>query len=261
MINYQKVPNKLVGLNFFLNRAWALCLYIFQWVLSKGTHPISFLMDIFPLKGPIAIQIVYLFIKFSRTTCKNVANTLHLSICSQCQGKEKELKYTTCARLSGQKSVEIETLQGAFLRSASALHRCFFTLKGLCCVSPELQTQFDELLSWVRQSGSVTFKSEDEHSDSPDGARRKTDDFDNFMDEFEQELLAKPLDQTFNAEAAAPVENMDATFCVAVPAEAKKQRISPPRRPMEAPFRVKPYAGIKLNLLRFSLLCAFLAEN
>ena len=156
------------------------------------------------------------------------------------------MKYATCARLSGQKSVEIETLQGAFLRCASALHRFCFTLRGLGILSPELKAQFDELVSWVRQSGSVTFKSEDEHSDSPDGPRRKTDDFDNFMDEFEQELLAKPLDQTFNAEpaeAAAPVENMDATFCVAVPAEAKKQRISPPRRPMEAPFRVKPYAG------------------
>lgn len=166
---------------------------------------------------------------------------------SQCQGKEKELKYATCARLSGQKSVEIETLQGAFLRCAAALHRCFFTLKGVMVVGPELLAQYDELLAWVRQSGSVTFKSEDEHSDSPDGPRRKTDDFDNFMDEFEQELLAKPLDQTFNAEAAAAatVENMDATFCVAVSAEAKKQRMSPPqRRPMEAPFRVKPYAGI-----------------
>lgn len=107
-----------------------------------------------------------------------------------------------------------------------------------------MQVQFDELLAWVRQSGRITFKSEDEtNEDDTDGPRRKTDDFDNFMEEFEQELLAKPLDQTFNAEPAVAVENMDATFCVAVPTETKKQRMSPPRRPMEAPFRVKPYSG------------------
>jgi len=146
--------------------------------------------------------------------------------------------------------VEIETMQSAFLRCAAVLHKCFFTLKGLCCVSPEVQAQFDDLLSFVRQSGTVKFKP-DEGADAADFPAKKSDeDFDNFMDEFEQELLAKPLDQTVSVD-----NNMDATFCV----PDKSANASPPRRTMEAPFRVKPYSGKENNSDYFYLECRFIA--
>jgi hypothetical protein len=168
--------------------------------------------------------------------------------------KEKELRFAASTKLSLQKSVEIDTVQNAFLKCAAVLHKCFFTLKGLGCVSPDMQTQFDDLLSFVRQSGNVKFKSDDEEDTVDNPTKKNDDDFDNLMDEFEQELLAKPLDQTYNAEEATG-DNMDATFCVEIPSEPKRAKISPPRRQMEAPFRVKPYSGtISSPLLVFLLI-------
>ncbi|XP_059490928.1 kinesin-like protein KIF18B [Neocloeon triangulifer] len=187
-------------------------------------------------------------IKLSISSLQQIDSTIfnlaNIMLNPYCEGKEKELRFATCSKLSVQKSTEIETIQSAFLKCASVLHKCFFTLKGLCCVSPELQAQFDELLSYVRQSGSVKFKSADEEDEVDSALKKSDEDFDNFMDEFEQELLARPLDQTFNAEPkVVNTESMDATFCVENPSAAKKSKFSPPRRPMEAPFRVKPYSG------------------
>ncbi|CAB3369685.1 Hypothetical predicted protein [Cloeon dipterum] len=149
-----------------------------------------------------------------------------------CESKVKELQFGPCQKLSNQKNVEIETVQNAFLRSSAVLQKCYFALKGLCCVSPEVQAQYEDLLSFVRQSGNVTFKAEE---DVPDG-KKSDEEFDHLMDEFEQELMARPLDQTFEAAAPPSSESMDATFCI----ETKK---APKRQPMEAPFRVKPYSG------------------
>ncbi|KAF4526182.1 hypothetical protein B566_EDAN015239 [Ephemera danica] len=104
---------------------------------------------------------------------------------------EEQLKCQRVEALETWKTSDLACLSSQYIRTASLLHKMYYAHKGYGTLSPEMEHQYEAILSTMKQPSRVTFREESEP---------------------EPEVLATPLNCTFVADATFVAEPQDATF-------------------------------------------------